>query len=99
MRKLLCSFASEVRQQQGHIGHLSPVSSVENVSRLIAAKTTSNVHFALAREGMDILASLLASSVLTTVFPGSVRDQPRQTRLDRAPVGASGSAICAVGLP
>jgi len=41
---------------------------------LIAAKTTSNVPYALAREGMDILASLLASSVLAAVFPGCVRD-------------------------
>ena len=45
--------AAEARQQQGHIANLSSAGSVENVSRLIAAKTVCNIHFALVQEGMD----------------------------------------------
>jgi hypothetical protein len=47
------ALAAEAQQQQGHIDNLSSAGSVENVSRLIAAKTTCNVHFALVQEGMD----------------------------------------------
>jgi hypothetical protein len=47
------ALAAEARQQQGHIDNLSSAGSVENVSRLIAAKTTCTVHFALVQEGMD----------------------------------------------
>ena len=44
---VVSALAAEARQQQGHIDNLSSAGSVENVSRLIAAKTACNVHFAL----------------------------------------------------
>src|SRR5262245_20054915 len=50
---VVSALAAEARQQQGYIDNISSAGSVENVSRLIAAKTTCNVHFALVQEGMD----------------------------------------------
>jgi hypothetical protein len=50
---VVSALAAEAQQQQGHIDNLASVGSVENVSRLIAAKTACNIHFALVQEGMD----------------------------------------------
>jgi len=50
---VVSALAAEAREQQGHIDNLSSAGSVENVSRLIAAKAACNVHFALVQEGMD----------------------------------------------
>src|SRR5262247_807439 len=41
------ALAAEARQQRGHIDNLLSAGSVENISRLIAAKTACNIHFAL----------------------------------------------------
>jgi hypothetical protein len=50
---VVSALAAEARQQQGHIDHLSSAGSVENISRLIAAKMACNIHFAFVQEGMD----------------------------------------------
>jgi len=47
------ALAAEAQQPQGHIDNLSSAGSVENIARLIAAKTACNIHFALVQEGMD----------------------------------------------
>ena len=50
---VVSALATEAQQQRGHIDNLASAGSVENVERLIAAKTACNIHFALVQEGMD----------------------------------------------
>jgi len=47
------ALAAEARHQQGQIDNLTSAGSVENIARLLAAKTSCTVHFALVQEGMD----------------------------------------------
>ena len=45
--------AAEARQQKGRIDNIPSAGSVENISRLVASRTSCDVHFALVQEGMD----------------------------------------------
>ena len=47
------TLAAEARQQQGQIDNLTSAGSVENIARLLAAKTSCTIHFALVQDGMD----------------------------------------------
>ena len=51
--EIVNALAAEARQQKGHIDNIPSVGSVENISRLVASRTTCDVHFALVQEGMD----------------------------------------------
>jgi uncharacterized protein len=45
--------AAEARQQKGRIDNIPSAGSVENVSQLVASRTSCDVHFALVQEGLD----------------------------------------------
>jgi TRAP-type uncharacterized transport system substrate-binding protein len=47
------TLAEEARQQKGRIDNVTSAGSVENVSRLIASRTSCDVHFALVQDGMS----------------------------------------------
>jgi TRAP-type uncharacterized transport system substrate-binding protein len=47
------ALAAEARQQRGRIHNIPSAGSVENISRLVASRTSCDVHFALVQEGMD----------------------------------------------
>src|SRR5262245_24725429 len=51
--EIVNSLAAEVRQQEGRIDNISSAGSVENISRLVASRTSCDVHFALVQEGLD----------------------------------------------
>lgn len=51
--EIVNALAAEARQQKGHIDNIPSVGSVESISRLVASRTTCDVHFALVQEGMD----------------------------------------------
>src|SRR5262252_1993936 len=94
------TLAAEAHQQQGQIDNLTSAGSVENVERLIAAKTACNIHFALVQEGMDWPAGhpleLIGrlSKAESLVFLGPDADQLRvltDLRGKRIGIGPSGS--------
>ena len=97
---VVSALATEAQQQRGHIDNLSSAGSVENVERLIAAKTACNIHFALVQEGMDWPADhpleLIGrlSKAESLVFLGLNADQLRvltDLRGKRIGIGPSGS--------
>src|SRR5262245_8350655 len=47
------ALAAEARQQEGRIDNISSAGSVENISRLVASRTSCDVHFGLVQEGLD----------------------------------------------
>ena len=47
------ALAAEARQQKGRIDNIPSAGSVENISRLVASRTSCDVHFALVQDGMD----------------------------------------------
>src|SRR5262245_30045129 len=47
------ALAAEARQQNGRIDNVSSAGSVENISRLVASRTSCDVHFALVQDGMS----------------------------------------------
>ena len=47
------ALAAEARQQNGHIDNVASAGSVENISRLVASRTSCDVHFALVQDGMS----------------------------------------------
>jgi hypothetical protein len=47
------AFAAEARQQHGRIENHPSAGSVENIARLMASRTTCDVHFALVQDGMS----------------------------------------------
>jgi TRAP-type uncharacterized transport system substrate-binding protein len=51
--EIVNALAAEARRQKGHINNIPSVGSVEDISRLVASRTTCDVHFALVQEGMD----------------------------------------------
>ena len=51
--EIVNALAAEARQQKGHIDNIPSAGSVENISRLVASRTSCDVHFALVQEGMD----------------------------------------------
>jgi TRAP-type uncharacterized transport system substrate-binding protein len=51
--EIVDGLAAEARQQKGHIDNIPSAGSVENISRLVASRTTCDVHFALVQEGLD----------------------------------------------
>ena len=50
---IVSALAAEAARQDGRIDNLTSAGSVENVSRLIAARSTCNIHFALVQDGME----------------------------------------------
>ena len=94
------ALATEAHYQRGHIDNLASAGSVENVERLIAAKPTCTIHFALVQEGMDWPADhpleLIGrlSKAESLVFLGRHADQLRELsdlRGKRIGIGPSGS--------
>ena len=51
--EIVNALAAEARQQKGRIDNIPSAGSVENISRLVASRTSCDVHFALVQEGMD----------------------------------------------
>ena len=51
--EIVNALAAEARQQKGRIDNIPSAGSVENVSRLVASRTSCDVHFALVQEGLD----------------------------------------------
>jgi TRAP-type uncharacterized transport system substrate-binding protein len=47
------ALSAEARQQKGHIDNIPSAGSVENISRLVASRTSCDVHFALVQEGLN----------------------------------------------
>jgi uncharacterized protein len=47
------ALAAEAKQQKGRIDNVTSAGSVENISRLIAGRTSCDVHFALVQDGMS----------------------------------------------
>jgi hypothetical protein len=47
------ALAAEARQQKGRIDNIPSAGSVENISRLVASRTSCDVHFALVQDGID----------------------------------------------
>jgi TRAP-type uncharacterized transport system substrate-binding protein len=50
---IVSALAAEAARQDGRIENLTSAGSVENVSRLIGARSGCNVHFALVQDGME----------------------------------------------
>jgi hypothetical protein len=51
--EIVNSLAAEARQQEGRIDNIPSAGSVENISRLVASRTSCDVHFALVQEGLE----------------------------------------------
>src|SRR5262245_21082361 len=51
--EIVNTLAAEARQQQGRIDNIPSAGSVENISRLVANRTSCDVHVALVQEGLD----------------------------------------------
>jgi len=51
--EIVNTLAAEARQQKGRIDNIRSAGSVENISRLVASRTSCDVHFALVQEGLD----------------------------------------------
>jgi hypothetical protein len=51
------ALGAEARQQKGRIDNIPSAGSVENISRLVASRTSCEAHFAFVQEGLDWPAS------------------------------------------
>jgi hypothetical protein len=51
--EIVDGLAAEARQQKGRIDNIPSAGSVENITRLVASRTSCDVHFALVQEGLD----------------------------------------------
>ena len=51
--EIVNALGAEARRQKGHIDNIPSAGSVENISRLVASRTSCDVHFALVQEGLD----------------------------------------------
>src|SRR5215510_9831045 len=51
--EIVNTLAAEAQQQKGRIDNIPSAGSVENISRLVASRTSCDVHFALVQEGLD----------------------------------------------
>jgi uncharacterized protein len=51
--EIVNALSAEARRQKGHIDNIPSAGSVENISRLVASRTSCDVQFALVQDGMD----------------------------------------------
>src|SRR5262252_7446920 len=51
--EIVNGLAAEAQQQKGRIDNIPSAGSAENISRLVASRTSCDVHFALVQEGLD----------------------------------------------
>jgi TRAP-type uncharacterized transport system substrate-binding protein len=51
--EIVNGLAAEARQQKGRIDNIPSAGSIENIYRLVASRSSCDVHFALVQEGLD----------------------------------------------
>jgi uncharacterized protein len=51
--EIINGLVAEAKQQKGRVDNIPSAGSVENISRLVASRTSCDVHFALVQEGLD----------------------------------------------